>query len=313
MHELPSTHFDLIAIGSGPAGQRAAVQAAKLGKRAALIERASALGGVSTNTGTVPSKTLRAAVVELTGRAASVYGNAFRVQHDITIHDLLSRTHQVIEHEQQVIADQLRRNGVRVFEGAASFADPHTLEVAGAGASFRLTAERIVIAVGTTPARPSGVEFDERTVLDSDGILHLAELPRTLTVIGGGVIGLEYASMAAALGVNVTLVEKRPRILDFVDDELVEALQYHLRTLGLVFRLGEEVASVQRLESGGAVTRLASGKEIRADVVVYAAGRQGATDDLNLAAAGLEADARGRIAVDDRYRTAQPQSSPPAT
>ena len=154
MRELPSTHFDLIAIGSGPAGQRAAVQAAKLGKRVALIERGTALGGVSTNTGTVPSKTLRAAVVELTGRAASVYGNAFRVQHEITIDDLLSRTHQVIEHEQEVIADQLRRNGVRVFEGTASFADPHTLEVAGAGASFRLTAERIVIAVGTTPGAP---------------------------------------------------------------------------------------------------------------------------------------------------------------
>jgi NAD(P) transhydrogenase len=292
------TSFDLIAIGSGPAGQRAAVQAAKLGKRVALIERGSSLGGVSTNTGTVPSKTLRAAIVELTGRAASVYGNAYRVQHEITFQDLLSRTQQVIAHEQEVIADQLRRNGVRVFEGTAWFVDPHALEVTGGGTSFRLTAERIVIAVGTTPARPAGVEFDERTVLDSDGILHLAELPRTLTVIGGGVIGLEYASMAAALGVHVTLVEKRQRILDFVDDELVEALQYHLRGLGLVFRLGEEVEGVRLLNGGGAVTRLASGKELPSDVVVYAAGRQGATGTLNLAAAGLEADARGRIAVD---------------
>ena len=204
---------------------------------------------MSTNTGTVPSKTLRAAVVELTGRAASVYGNAYRVKHEIAIDDLLWRTKQVIEHEQDVIADQLRRNGVRVFEGAASFADPHTLRIAGASGSFEIGGEKIVIAVGTVPARPAGVEFDERTVLDSDGILHLAELPRTLTVIGGGVIGLEYASMAAALGVHVTLVEKRPRILDFVDDELVEALQYHLRDLGLVFRLGEEVEGVRRLEA----------------------------------------------------------------
>jgi NAD(P) transhydrogenase len=178
--------------------------------------------------------------------------------------------------------------------------------VAGAGGAFRVRAERIVIAVGTTPARPPGVEFDERTVLDSDGILHLAELPRTLTVIGGGVIGLEYASMAAALGVHVTLVERRPRILDFVDDELVEALQYHLRGLGLVFRLGEEVEGVRRREGGGAITRLVSGKELPSDVVVYAAGRQGATEALGLAAAGLEADERGRIAVGDDYRTAQP-------
>jgi NAD(P) transhydrogenase len=205
-----------------------------------------------------------------------------------------------------VIADQLRRNGVRVFHGAASFVDPHTLEVRGEHGPYRLEAERIVIAVGTTPARPPGVEFDDRTVLDSDGILHLRDLPRTLTVIGGGVIGLEYASMAAALGVHVTLVEQRPRILDFVDDEVVEALQYHLRGLGLVFRLGESVESVRRPGTGGAVTLLASGKELPSDVVVYAAGRQGATDGLNLAAAGLEADGRGRIAVDEHYRTAQP-------
>ena len=307
MHELPSTHFDLIAIGSGPAGQRAAVQAAKLGKRAALIERGSALGGVSTNTGTVPSKTLRAAVVELTGRAASVYGNAFRVQHEITIHDLLSRTHQVIEHEQQVIADQLRRNGVRVFEGTASFADPHTLEVAGAGTSFRLTAERIVIAVGTTPARPSGVEFDERTVLDSDGILHLAELPRTLTVIGGGVIGLEYASMAAALGVNVTLVEKRPRILDFVDDELVEALQYHLRGLGLVLpaRRGGRLGAAARERRRGHAARERQGDPLRRRRLRgRPPGRDRRAESRRPPVSRPTRAAGSRS--DERYRTAQP-------
>jgi NAD(P) transhydrogenase len=297
--------YDLIAIGSGPAGQRAAVQAAKLGKRVALVERSGGLGGVSTNSGTLPSKTLRAAIVELTGRGRGVYGSAFRVRHEITIDDLLWRTRQVIEHEQEVIADQLRRNGVRVLAGTASFADPHTLDVRDGGSMFRLHAERVVIAVGTTPARPPGVDFDDRTVLDSDGILHLDQLPKALTVIGGGVIGLEYASMAAALGVRVTLVEQRSRILDFVDDELVEALQYHLRGLGLAFRLGEKVEAVARTP-GGAVTVLGSGKRIPSDVVVYAAGRQGATDDLNLPAAGLEADGRGRIAVDSDHRTAQP-------
>jgi NAD(P) transhydrogenase len=297
--------YDLVAIGSGPAGQRAAVQAAKLGRRAAVVERAPGLGGVSTNTGTLPSKTLRAAIVELTGRANGVYGSAFRVKHEITLEDLLWRTKQVIEHEQEVVSDQLRRNGVDLLEGAASFVGPHTLRIHDGRGALDVAADRIVIAVGTRPARPAGIDFDDETVLDSDGILRLAELPRTLTVIGGGVIGLEYASMLAALGVRVTLVEKRPRILDFVDDELVEALQYHLRGLGVVFRLGEEVAGVER-RSGGAVTHLVSGKEIPSDVVLYAAGRQGATDDLALEAAGLEADARGRIAVVDGYRTAQP-------
>ena len=306
MTALEPRSYDLIAIGSGPAGQRAAVQAAKLGKRAAVIERGASIGGVSTNTGTLPSKTLRAAIVELTGRAASVYGSSFRVKHEITIDDLLWRAERVMEHEREVISDQLRRNGVTVIEGSASFVDPNTISVSAGRASYELRADRIVIAVGTTPARPSGVDFDDCTVLDSDGILRLVHLPKTLTVIGGGVIGLEYASMAAALGVHVTLVEKRPHVLDFVDDELVEALQYHLRGLGLVFRLGEEVEAVERTGDSGAVTRLRSGKEIPSEVVFYAAGRQGATSELGLAAAGLEADARGRISVGADYRTAQP-------
>ena len=299
------TSYDLIAIGSGPAGQRAAVQAAKLGKRVALVEREPAVGGVSTNTGTLPSKTLRAAILELTGRADSVYRTSVRMRHEITIDDLLWRTQHVIEHEREAVGDQLRRNGVDLIQGTASFVDPHTLEVRAAGARRLLRAERIVIAVGTRPARPAGVDFDDRTVLDSDGILRLRRLPRTLTVVGGGVIGLEYASMAAALGVHVTVVEKRPTLLEFVDDELVESLQYHLRGVGLVFRLGEEVESVER-RGAVAVTRLRSGKELPADVVLYAAGRQGAIDGLELAAAGLDADSRGRIAVDAEYRTAQP-------
>jgi NAD(P) transhydrogenase len=297
------TAYDLVAIGSGPAGQRAAVQAAKLGKRAAVVERGTVLGGVSTNTGTLPSKTLRAAILSLTGRVDGV--GVGSVRREITLDDLFWRTRLVIEHEREVVQDQLRRNGVDVLEGIASFADPHTLELRSADAVRRLRAERIVIAVGTRPARPAGVDFDDRTVVDSDGILRLERIPRTLTVVGAGVIGLEYASMAAALGVHVTVVEKRPRILDFVDDELVEALQYHLRGVGVVFRLGEEVAAVER-RGGRVLTRLRSGKELPSDVVLHAAGRQGAIDELNLAAAGLEADARGRIAVDEHYRTAQP-------
>jgi NAD(P) transhydrogenase len=298
--------YDLVAIGSGPAGQKAAIQAAKLGKRAGLVEREKALGGVSTNTGTIPSKTLRAAVIELAGLAQhGVYGSAYRIKREITVDDLLWRTKHVIEHEREVIHDQLRRNHVDVLSGHASFLDPQTIKVRSGEDTHAVHADRCVIAVGTTPARPAGVDFDDRTVLDSDGILQMCEVPRKLTVVGGGVIGLEYASVAAALGAHVTLVEKRRQILDFVDGEIVEALQYHLRGLGLVLRLGEEVAAVERLASGGAVTHLESGKRIPSEIVLYAAGRQGATADLGLEAAGLESDARGRIAVDEQYRTAQ--------
>jgi NAD(P) transhydrogenase len=298
--------YELLVIGSGPAGQKAAIQAAKLGRRVALIERASVLGGVSANTGTIPSKTLRAAILDLTGLAGrAVYGDAYRVKSTITMDDLVWRTQHVVEHERTVVREQLRRNGVEVIEGTASFLDPHALEVAGPHPSPR-SADRIVIAVGTRPARPQGIDFDDRTVIDSDGLGSGDRIPATLTVVGAGIIGLEYASMAAALGVTVTVIDKRLRLLDFVDEELVDALHYHLRGLGVVLRLGEEVEAVERRADGAAVTCLVSGKRIPSDVVLYAAGRQGATDDLNLAAAGLEADARGRIAVDAQFRTAQP-------
>ncbi len=298
-------HYDLLVIGSGPAGQKAAIQAAKLGRRVAVVER-GALGGVSANTGTIPSKTARAAIVELTGSAQrAVYGDTYRIKSTITIEDVLWRTQHVIEHERAVVRDQLRRNGVEVVEGTASFVDAHTLEVAGPH-PLPLTGESIVIAVGTRPARPPEVDFDDHTVIDSDGILGLERVPATMTVVGGGVIGVEYASMAAALGITVTLIDKRPRLLDFVDEELVDALHYHLRGHGLTLRLGEEVSAIERRTDGSALTCLASGKRIPSEVVMYAAGRQGATDGLRLEAAGLEADRRGRIAVDAQFRTAQP-------
>ena len=297
--------YDLIAIGSGPAGRCAAIEAAKLGKHAAVVER-EAIGGVSTNVGTVPSKTLRAAVVELTGQGHGIYRNAYRARHELTTDDLFWRTHQVIEHEREVIHDELRRNGVDVIAGSASFVDAHTLRVDVRGSRRLLRSERLVIAVGTKPVRPRAIDFDDRTVFDSNGILGLAELPRTLTVIGGGVIGLEYASMAAALGLRVTLVDRRARLLEFVDGQLVEALQYHLRGRGVVFRLGEEAVAVEHHSGGGAVTCLLGGERLSSEVVLHAGGRRGATDELDLEAAGLEADRHGRIAVDRDYRTAQP-------
>jgi NAD(P) transhydrogenase len=297
--------YELLVIGSGPAGQKAAVQAAKLGRRAVVVER-SHVGGVSVNQGTIPSKTLREAVVYLTGLSQrALYGESYRVKEVITAEDLALRTRRVIEREVDVVRHQLARNRVEVVSGTARFVDPHTVAVAADQSTEerRLTAGKILIATGTRPYRPASVEFDGKTILDSDGLLMLERIPLSVVVVGAGVIGIEYASMFAALGAKVTVVEKRPRLLDFCDGQITEGLQYHLRDLGVMFRLGETVAAVER-EEDATMTLLESGKRIPAEVVLYAAGRQGATEELDLANAGLEADARGRIDVDSTYRTA---------
>jgi NAD(P) transhydrogenase len=294
--------YDLIVIGSGPAGQKAAIQAAKLGRRAVVVERRQ-LGGVSVNRGTIPSKTLREAVIYLTGLSQrAVYGDSYRVKEDITVEDLALRTRQVIEGEIDVVRNQLARNHVHTVAGVARFVDPHTIVVSGAE-ERRLSGDKIVIAVGTHPHRPRAVEFDNKTILDSDGLLLLDHLPASVVVVGAGVIGIEYASMFAALGTKVTVVEKRQRLLDFVDAQIAEGLQYHLRDLGVVFRFGEAVTAVERHE-GAAMTLLESGKRIPSEVVLYAAGRQGATEELDLDKAGLVATERGQIEVGPDYRTA---------
>jgi NAD(P) transhydrogenase len=299
--------FDLLVIGSGPAGQKAAIQAAKLGRTVGMVERRHMVGGVCTNTGTIPSKTLREAVLYLTGmNQREIYGDSYRVKADVTIRDLADRTDRVIAREIDVIRNQLQRNYVTLVTGEASFADSHTLNICkDDGATLTTTAENVIVAVGTEPARPPNVDFDDRTVIDSDGLLHLGSIPASLVVVGAGVIGLEYASMFAALGAKVTLVEQRRHMLEFCDDEIVEGLQHHLRDLGVVFRFGEQVVGVDRLE-GGTITELGSGKRIAAEAVFYSAGREGATESLNLAAAGLSADERGRIAVGNDFRTAVP-------
>jgi NAD(P) transhydrogenase len=301
MSAVDSTDYDLLVIGSGPAGQKAAIQAAKLGRRAAVVERQH-IGGASVNWGTIPSKTLREAIVYLTGLSQrTIYGDSYRVKDEITIEDLHLRTRQVIDREVDVVRHQLMRNHVELINGNASFLDPHTIAVSGRE-QRRLTAENVVIAPGTRPARPPAVEFDDRTILDSDGLLHLDRIPGSVVVVGAGVIGIEYASMFAALGAKVTVVEKRARLLDFCDAQISEGLQYHLRDLGVIFRFGEEVTAVER-HDGAALAHLASGKRVAADVVLYAAGRQGQTDDLDLGRVGLEADERGRIAVGPDYQT----------
>ncbi|HKY33633.1 MAG TPA: Si-specific NAD(P)(+) transhydrogenase [Candidatus Polarisedimenticolia bacterium] len=296
-------HYDLLVIGSGPSGQRAAVQAAKLGKRTVLVERRQMVGGVCVNTGTIPSKTLREAVLYLTGYGQhAIYGTAYAVKEHITIEDLMLRTSFVIRREIDVTRAQMRRNHVDMLFGDASFVDPHTVAVAGVGETNQVTADVLIIAVGTSPAPPPGILCDSEHLIDSDQILQMKRLPATLTVVGAGVIGLEYASIFATLGIEVTVVDMRDELLEFVDEEIVENLSYHLRQRGTTLRLGEEVRRIL-CPDGRAVAELASGKRIVSDMILFSAGRLGATASLNLAAAGLQADERGRLKVDAQYRT----------
>jgi NAD(P) transhydrogenase len=290
--------FDLLCIGSGPAGQRAAVQAAKLGKRAAVVERQPVLGGICLHTGTIPSKTFREAVLEF----------AHRRDTRPTAGELVDRVNRVVAREIEVLGHQLYRNGVTLLRGRAVFRDSHTVALEGEGTSRLATAERIVIAVGTRPAPPPGVPVDREVVATSDDIACLSKLPRSVIVVGGGVIGIEYASMLAALGITVTVVDQRERVLEFLDREIVDELVHQLRDRNVTMRLGEAVSEVEIAEGTPrrAVTRLCSGKRIVADMVLFSVGRLGATDDLNLEAAGLEADDRGRLKVDTQFRTRVP-------
>jgi NAD(P) transhydrogenase len=300
------TSFDLIVIGSGPAGQRASIHAAKSGKQVALVERKDVIGGTCINTGTIPSKTMREAVLHLSGFLfQGIYGVNYHVKEGITMADLSFRVQQVIKNEIDVTQAQLSRNNITVLSGSASFVDPHTIKVEGQRGDSVHQAASIIIATGTIPAESPTVPVNGRTILLSDQVMQMPQLPKTMIVVGGGVIGVEYASMFAALGVRVVLVEKRARLLDFADQEIVEALCYHLRDHRVTLRLGEEVASVE--ESDGAViATLQSRKKISGDALLYAVGRNGNVGPLNLAAAGLEADDRGRIQVDAEYRTKQP-------
>jgi NAD(P) transhydrogenase len=298
--------YDLIVLGSGPSGQKAAVQAAKLGKCVAVIEKRQVVGGVCINTGTIPSKTLREAILYLTGYGQhGIYGSSYAVKQHIGIDDLKVRVNHVIQREIDITLAQLRRNGVEVYYGEASLAGPN--EVAVAGPTFRgtLAGDFLVIAVGTRPAPPSGLACDDEVLFDSDGFIRMQRIPRTATVVGAGVIGVEYASMMAALGIEVTLLDKRDRFLEFVDREIVESLSYQLRQRDVTIRLGEEVSSIRR-ENGRAVAELLSGKRVTSEMMLFSVGRLGDTDRLNLTAAGVESDDRGRIPVDGFFRTCVP-------
>jgi NAD(P) transhydrogenase len=301
---MSAVKYDLIIVGSGPSGQRAAVAASKMKKRVAVVEARAVVGGVCINTGTIPSKTMREAVLHLSGyNYRSVYGMNYRVKEKITMADLAFRVQAVIKTEVDVTEAQLSRNGIDVIQGIAHFVDPHVVRVEGPQGETTLEAGRIIIAVGTKPASSPKVPVNGRTIINSDQVLDLPTLPRTLIVVGGGVIGVEYVCMFAILGVRVTLIEKRNKLLEFADQEIVEALSYHLRDSRVTMRLGEEVESVEELSDGGVVANLESKKKVSGDALLFAVGRQGNVDELNLAAAGLEADNRGRIPVDENFKT----------
>jgi NAD(P) transhydrogenase len=299
--------FDIIVIGSGPAGQRAAIQGAKCGRHVVVVEQREIVGGACVNTGTIPSKTMREAVMHLSGfQYQGIYGVNYRVKEKITMADLGFRVNQVIKTEVDVTQAQLTRNGVVVLTGRASFLDATHVRVENSKGQGDLEGPIVIIATGTKPAASSTVPINGRTIINSDQILQVPDIPKTLIVVGGGVIGVEYTCMFAVLGVRVILVEKRPRLLEFADSEMVEALSYHLRDQRVTMRLNEEVASVEETPAGGVVAKMKSNKVISGDTLLYAVGRQGNVDELNLAAAGLEADSRGRISVDADFRTKVP-------
>jgi NAD(P) transhydrogenase len=299
--------YDLVVIGSGPAGQKGAIAAAKLGKKVAVVDRKGMLGGVSLHTGTIPSKTMREAVMYMTGfRQRAFYGSGYSLKERVIKEDLSARVRTVLERELEVVRHQFRRNEVTVIQGSARFLDPHTIVTPTEAGDALLSAEKILIACGTRPARDPMIPFDGQTVIDAGELESLAEIPKDLIVVGAGVIGIEYASMCAALEVRVTIIEQRVEMLDFVDREIVEQLQYHLRDLGVIFRLGEKVLSVEKDSRGAVVARLESGKTVAGAALLYAVGRQSNADLLNLEAAGVPLDMRGRIGVNEHFQTAIP-------
>ncbi|MBL8763683.1 MAG: Si-specific NAD(P)(+) transhydrogenase [Phycisphaerae bacterium] len=309
-------YCDLCVIGSGPGGQKAAIQAAKLGKDVVVIEKMEFVGGVAINTGTIPSKALREAVLAITSAQVRAVGvsESFTGSPD-KLQRLMSATQRVIRAEIDVVRSHFATNDIHVIQGVGSFVDDKTVQVDGVRGIERIHAEKFLVAVGTSPARPASVPFDRTTVITSDEILHLPTLPRSMIIVGGGVIGTEYASMLTPLGVKVTLIEGRPRLLDFVDAEIIEALQYNMRQSGVVLRMGEKVVTIKRIEapagsraeSGSLIEAvLESGKTLRAECLMYCIGRQGATDLLSLASAGLKADERGRLKVNEFYQTEVP-------
>jgi NAD(P) transhydrogenase len=299
--------YDLLVIGTGPAGQKAAVQASKLGKKVGIIERKEVVGGVCTNTGTIPSKALREAVLYLSGfRQRTLYGAEYRLKKTITIEDLAFRSNHIIKNEIEIVKDQMGRNRIDLIFGEARFIDSHRLLIQRAGTSTEHRAQAIVIAVGTEPARPDNVPFDEDTIIDTDGFLRLKHIPASITIVGGGVIGTEYASILAMMGVPVTLIDKRPRLLEFVDAQIIEALQQQMTDIGVTIYHEEEAVAIQKEPDGQVKVSLMRQPPVTTTTLMYAIGRIGATKELNLAGIGIIPDLRGRVLVNEHFQTSVP-------
>ncbi|NHT75394.1 Si-specific NAD(P)(+) transhydrogenase [Rhizobiaceae bacterium CRRU44] len=301
--------YDLIVVGSGPAGRRAAIQAAKLGKKVVVIEQGKRVGGVSVHTGTIPSKTMRETALNLSGwRERGFYGRAYRVKEQISAEDLRRRLIITLDHEVEVLEHQFARNRVQHIRGRASFVDVNTMQIVKEdGEVVQITGTSILLAVGTKPFRPDYIPFDGKTVLDSDELLDIEELPRSMAVIGAGVIGIEYATIFSALDTAVTIIDPKSTMLDFIDKEIVEDFTYQLRDRNMKLHLGQKADKVERLPDGKCQITLDSGRVIICEMVLFAAGRMGATESLNLAAAGLQADTRGRLSVNpETFQTSVP-------
>lgn len=300
--------YDLVVIGTGPSGQKGAIAAAKLGKKVAIVERKNEkVGGVCLHTGTVPSKTIREAILFLTGfRQKNVYSDRYLHKRHITMDELRKKLNEVVERERAVIVDQLERNYIDVHAGTASFLDPHTIEVRGQDSSERIEGTDILIATGTKPSRPPHIPFDGQQVFDSDEILLLKKIPRSMIVIGGGVIGLEYGIMFAALGVKITIVDGRDKLLEFCDPEIVDHLIFFARALGVTFRLGENVKSVEIIDRFKVAVELESQKRVIGETAFFSVGREGDTECLNTEAAGLQTDKRNKIQCNQDFETNVP-------
>ncbi|MDF0650952.1 MAG: Si-specific NAD(P)(+) transhydrogenase [Nitrospira sp. LK265] len=300
-------HYDLLVIGTGPAGQKAAVQAAKLGKKVGLIEKKEVVGGVCINTGTIPSKALREAVLYFSGiPQRSIYGTPYRFKETVKIEELVRHVNYVITNEIKIVHDQMARNRVEMIFGSASFLDPHRLRVQHRSGPSEHTADFIVIAVGTEASRPPEIPFDDTSIIDTDGLLTFRHLPSSIVIVGGGVIGTEYASMLAALGIPTTLIDKGPRLLEFADAEIIGQLQRQMKDFGVTLYHDEEVLAIKKESDNSIHVSLQQAKPIKTSTLMYAIGRVGATKGLNLEAAGLKPDNRGRLTVNEHFQTAVP-------
>ncbi len=299
---------DFLVVGSGPAGQRAAIQAAKFGKKVVLVERRSLVGGVTVHTGTIPSKSLREAILYLTGwRQRGIYGHDNRAKDSVTVDDLVERLQPSIRHEIDIINDQLHRNGVTVITGEASFADAHVMNVLTRdGEITQFTSDRFFLATGTSPRRPDYIPFNNTNIIDSDGLLRLKSIPKSIVIYGAGAIGVEYASMLKALDIDVTLINEGDRMLPFIDHEVMDEFTYHLRESGVRLMLGEKLNDIHITDSGDVELSLQSGRSVISEVMLFTAGRTGCTDLLKLSNAGLRATDRNHILVNENFQTDVP-------